>query len=454
MKDLGDDNPPLELLARHLQEGNRPDESALYWRRAGERALGRFAHVEAIADFKRALAAIEAGPDTGERSRFELETQTLLGPSLMYVMGQGAAEVERTYERALELADRLDDSQASFTAAWGLWRLQFARADMRAALRLASKCGQAVAASNDRVIRLGTAFALGATHLFSGDCSAAAPHLERSIGLYRAMPDKSVLAVFGQDPGLSSLAYLGWVRWTLGLPEQALVLSEEAVQLARDIGKPVLIAIATGFAGMTHSMRGDIPRLTECAEECLSICERHRFRQHAAMSNVMLAYAYSRRGDFARASAMAEQALDEKVALHSYIALPWFCYLAAEVYLAANRLDKALEATRKGIEFAARGGERFFESENHRMHARIVAEDPKASRRVAAGNFDRALRQAREQQAKSLELRAACSFARFAAAHGDADRARELLAPIYDSFTEGFETADLKEAADLLRELS
>jgi class 3 adenylate cyclase/tetratricopeptide (TPR) repeat protein len=200
-----DDNLPLELLAHHFAEGGHFDEAARYWRQAGERALGRFAHVEAISDFRRALTAAAFLPENGDRLRFELETQMLLGPSLMFVLGQGAPEVEHTYARALELGEQLGDSRASFISAWGMWRLQFARGDMKAGHEYALKSQQVSADAIDLVAELGTAFALGATYLFSGDYCAADPHLEHSIDVYRKMEDKSGLAVFGQDPGLSSL---------------------------------------------------------------------------------------------------------------------------------------------------------------------------------------------------------------------------------------------------------
>jgi len=449
-----DDNPPLELLAHHFEEGGYPDKAAQYWRQAGERALGRFAHVEAISDFRRALVAMESLPADSEWIRFELETQTLLGPTLMQVLGQGAPEAEQTYVRALELGEQLNDSVAAFTSAWGMWRLQFARGDMKVGREYALRCQRVSAGSTDPVANLGTAFALGATYLFNGECSAAAPHLENSIELYRGLEDKSALAVFGQDPGLSSLGYLAWAQWSLGYPDQAVAHCEEAVQLARDIGKPVLIAVATGFAGLTYSLRRDIPKLTEYAEECLSICERHEFRQHAAMSNVMLGYAYSHGGDHDRATSLADDGLNEKAALHSYIGAPWFCYLAAETYVAAGRLHEALELARRGINFAARGAERFFEPENHRMKALILAKDPEVSREKVEAHFNDALQLARGQKAKSLELRTAVSFARFADEHGARDSALELLSPIYESFTEGFDTPDLKESKALLEELS
>ena len=449
-----DDSPPFELLAHHFAEGGHADKAAQYWRQAGERALGSFAHVEAISDFRRALLAVEPLREDSERLRFELETHTLLGPSLMYVLGQGAPEVEQTYAHALALAEQLKDPQASFTCAWGMWRLQFARGDMRAGREYALKCEQASAGLTDPVAELGTAFALGANYLFDGDCAAAAPHLEKSTDLYRGMEDKSGLAVFGQDPGLSSLGYLAWARWTLGFPDAALAPCEEAVRLARRIGKPVLIAIATGFAGMTFSMRRDMSNLIECAEECLAICEQHEFRQWAAMSNIMLGYAYSHRGEHDRAIALAVSGLEEKVALQSYIACPWFCYLTAEAHLAAGRLDDALEVARSGIAYSARGGERFFEAENHRIQGVILAKDGGEDRQEIEAHYDRALQLARTQGAKSLELRSAVSIARFALDDGNRDAALASIRPVYDAFTEGFDTPDLQEARVLVEELS
>jgi predicted ATPase len=172
------------------------------------------------------------------------------------------------------------------------------------------------------------------------------------------------------------------------------------------------------------------------------------------MSNVMLGYAYSHGGDHDRATSLADDGLNEKAALHSYIGAPWFCYLAAETYVAAGRLHEALELARRGINFAARGAERFFEPENHRMQALILAKDPEVSREKVEAHFNDALQLARGQKAKSLELRTAVSFARFADEHGARDSALELLSPIYESFTEGFDTPDLKESKALLEELS
>ena len=447
-------NPPLELVAHHFQEGGQPDEGARHWRMAGEQALGRFAHVEAIDDLRHALAALELLPEDDEWMRFELETQILLGPSLMYVLGQGASEVEQTYARALDLAERLGDPWKSFTSAWGLWRLQFARGDMTSGFELASKCRKVSGRSDDEVMRLGAAFALGATNLFNGRCADAAPHLETSIATYRRMEDKSRLAVFGQDPGLSSLAYLAWARWLLGLPDQAVTLAEEAVRLARDTGKPALVGIATGFAGLTHLIRRDIPNLISYAEECKSICDRHEFRQHGAMSNVILGYAHSYQGDHERAIFLVENGMNEKLALHNFIGLPWFFYMTAETYLAAGQLERALEAARNGIDYASKGEERFFESENHRMQGVILIRTPGASRQIIESHFDEAARLARDQKAKSLELRVAVSRARFELDRDARGRARELLEPIYRTFTEGFDTLDLQEAGALLEDLT
>jgi len=447
------ENPPLELIAHHFEEGGVADEAAQRWRKAGERALGQFAHVEAISDFNRALLALKSVPSGDEWLRFELETHTLLGPALMYVKGQGAPEVEQTYVRALAIGEELGDSKASFISAWGLWRMQFARADMRTGHEFARKCKTVSADSTDPVAKLGTAFALGANSLFSGDCSAAVQYFEDSIAIYRGLEDKSGLAVFGQDPGLSSLCYLAWARWVSGYPDLSVAPCEEAIRLARDIGKPALLAIATGFAGMTYLLYRNIPKMLEYAQECHAICNQHEFRQHAAMSNIMLACAHSHDGDHPRAVELAEECINEKVALRSNIALPWFSYYLAETYLAAGRLREALDAARRGIEFAARGGERFFEPENHRIRACILDREPGADPKEVQSLFDDALQLARSQKARSLELRAAVSLARSTHGRSNRDRTRTILSSIYESFTEGIDTPDLDEARCLLDEL-
>jgi class 3 adenylate cyclase/predicted ATPase len=439
-------NTPPELLAHHFEEGGQLDESARYWRQAGERALGRFAHVEAISAFTRSLAALDTLPEDDERRRFELETRTLLGPSLMFVLGQAAPEVEQTYARAITLGEQLKDPQASFTSAWGLWRLQFARGDMETGTKSAMKCQEIASSFPDPVANLGAAFALGATNVFSGECSPAVPHLENSIELYRAMEDKSPLAVFGQDPGLSSLCYLAWANWVLGCPDQAIIPCQEAIDLARNLGKPVFIAIASGFAGATYALRKDIPKLTECAQESLFLCEQNQFSQWAAMAKIMLGYAHSYEGEHDRAIELAKTGINEKEALHSYIAMPWFCSMAAEIFLAAGQLQEAQKMALKGIDYANRGGERFFEPENHRLLAVVLAKMPNQAREEVQSHLNNALAMARRQKAKSLELRVITSITQLASEPDDRRNGLKLLSSIYNSFSEGLSTFDLKLA--------
>jgi len=440
------ENLPLELLAHHFEEGGQLDESARYWRQAGEKALGRFAHVEAISAFTRSLVALNTLPEDDERRRFELETRTLLGPSQMFVLGQAAPEVEQTYARAITLGEQLNNPQATFTSAWGLWRLQFARGDMETGRESAMKCQQIASSLPDPVAGLGTAFALGATYVFSGECSPAVCHLEKSIELYRAMKDKSPLAVFGQDPGLSSLCYLAWANWMLGYPDQAIIPCREAIELARNLGKPVFLAIASGFAGATYALRKDIPKLAECAQESLFLCEENQFSQWAAMAKILLAYSHSHGGEHDQATELARTGINEKEALHSYIAMPWFCSMAAEIFLAAGQLPEAQKLALKGIEYANRGGERFYEPENHRLLAEILAKMPDQSQEEIQSHLNNALVMARRQKAKSLELRVVTSITQLASEPDDRRNGMKLLSSTYDSFTEGLDTFDLKLA--------
>jgi len=444
------ENPPLELLAYHYEEGGRLDEASDYWRKAGEKALGRYAHVEAISDFTRALEALDSLPEDDERRRFELETRTLLGPSLMFVLGQAAPEVEQTYARAILLGEQLNDPRASFTSAWGLWRLQFARSDMETAKQSAMKCQEIASKFSDPVANLGTAFALGATDVFSGECYSAVPHLENSIQQYQSMEDKSPLAVFGQDPGLSSLCYLAWAHWVLGRPDQAVIPCERAIELAHSLGKPVFIAIASGFAGATYALRKDIPKLIEHAQESLYLCEQNQFSQWTAMAKVMLGYGHSYAGEHDLATELVKTGIDEKEALRSHIAMPWFCSMAAEVFLAAGQLQEAKNLALKGINYSNRGGERLFESENHRLLAVILTRMPDQAQQEARDHFEDALRLARYQKSISLELRILTSITQLASEPDERRNELKLLSSIYNSFTEGLDTYDLKLAKECL----
>jgi predicted ATPase len=191
-------------------------------------------------------------------------------------------------------------------------------------------------------------------------------------------------------------------------------------------------------------------RLVECAQESLFLCEQNQFSQWSAMAKILLGYAHSYDGEHDRATELARTGIDEKESLHSYIAMPWFCSMAAEIFLAAGRLQEARKLALKGIDYANRGGERFMESENHRLLAVILVQIPNHAHEEIQSHMDNALVMARQQKARSLELRVITSITKLASEPDDRRDGLKLLSSIYDSFAEGLDTFVLKLARSYL----
>lgn len=161
-------------------------------------------------------------------------------------------------------------------------------------------------------------------------------------------------------------------------------------------------------------------------------------------------YAYAQSGDYARGTALIEDGLNEKIALRSNIALPWFCHPDAGTYLAAGQAQNALEIAKRGVDSAAAGGGRLFEPENHRIQGVILARDAGANAREIDGHLHEAFDLDRRRKAKPLELRAAMSLLRCATERSEREPGLTMVSSIYASFTEGLDTLALRDAGALL----
>jgi len=244
------------------------------------------------------------------------------------------------------------------------------------------------------------------------------------------------------------------ILWLLGYPDQALQGMEEALVLARRLAHPFTLATVLLFSALLHQLRRESQAARVQAEAELALCTEQGFTAYGAWGLLPRGWAVAEQGEAAEGIAQIRQGFTGWQATGGLRAWPWFLAVLAEACGKAGQIDEGMHALEEALEAVQNHGERFYEAEVYRLKGELLLQDAPASQEEAEEHFQQALEVARRQQAKSWELRAAMSLARLWQQQGKRAPARELLAPIYHWFTEGFDTADLQEAKALLEGLA
>ena len=449
-----------ELLARHCTEAGQIEKAAGWWGKAGQRSLARSALVEAAEQLTRALEQIASLPATPALRREQIKLQVALINPLMHVKGFAAPETTAAVERArllIEQAEALgehpEDPLLLFSVLYGFWAAKMlafngdtTRTLATQFLTLAEKQGTTVP------LMIGHRM-MGLSLLCLGDFARGCIHIDRAIALYDPAQHRALASRFGHDIRTALLAYRSEVLWVLGHPEAALAAAERALDDAREISQAPTLLNTLSFTSTTHSLCGNYSVATEQAQELFSVAE-----EKGAL--LWKAYGLIRKGQLL---ALTGKAADAVQTLTSAIAacqstgattrVPDAISHLARAYAKLGQFDNAWRSISEAMTMVETTKERWCEAEVNRVTGEIALKSPEPNATKAETYFERALAVAREQQAKSWELRAAMSMARLWHDQGKRDKARDLLAPVYGWFTEGFDTLDLKEAKALLDEL-
>jgi predicted ATPase len=444
-----------ELLAYHYTEADVLAQAIPYWQRAGQRALQRSAHAEAIAHFRKGLALLKIVPDSPARARQELGLLVALGPALMVAKGWGAPEVEPVYARARELSQQVEESPELFPVLWGLWRFYFVRAEYQTARDLAEQCLSLAQRVHDTALLLLAHQVLGATVYYRGEVTLGRVHLEQGLALYDPQEHRPLAVRYGLDLGVWCLSYVAHPLWLLGYPDQALQRSREALTLAQELSHPVSLAAALFYRAITHHLRRESDAVQACAEAAIALASEQGFALYLAVGTAMRGWALSVQGHAEEGMTQLRQGMAALQAMGG-VKLDSTRYLGmlAEAHDRMGQAEAGLRLLAEALRVADTTGEHFYKAELCRLKGDLLLAQSSAQGEEAEACFRQALDIARQQQARSWELRAATSLARLWQQQGKRVEARELLAPIYGWFTEGFDTADLREAQALLDALA
>jgi predicted ATPase len=440
-----------EVLARHLTEAGLAREAIDSWRAAARQASERSAHREAVSHLRKSLALLDELPASAERDRLELDIRIDLGAALIVIHGYAAKEAEEVYGPAQGLARALADPAPLFAVTWGLWlinqtrlRLPTGRVLMGDMLTLAER-------ASDPEMALQAHHAAWTTLLCVPALAACRKHLEEGLCLYDPERHRAHKYLFGgHDPGVCGLSHLAMTEWLLGFPDQARDHAEHGSRLARSLGHAPSRLIALAMGAYVRRFRGELDRALDLIEEGLQVAIEHGVApQQEAYARIGQGWARAMTGEVERGLCEIRDGLDRLEEISVQLRRPYQLALLAEVCLVAGRVEEGLRA----LEAAARHSERWWDPEICRLRGSLVLCEAAHQAGEAERWFRRALATAQAQEARSLQLRAATSLARLWAEQGRRAEAHDVLAPVYGWFTEGFETADLREARVLLEQL-
>ncbi len=442
-----------ELLARHHTQAGNATRAIECWHEAGIRAARSSANVEAIGHLRKGLQVVADLADGKERDRSELRLRLALTAPLIATAGYAAAETVETYQRARSLCDRLGDDEPLLPLLYGEW-VQFivGLADQSAGRSIAQRFLRLAEDRGDTDAVLTGHRMLGLSLVLLGEFSDGMAHTDRAISLYDSEKHSMLAQSFGQDPWVASQsAGRAWSLWHLGYPTQA----DQAIQAALDRAHELQHTNSTAYAlfftaVITESQRQDAELARQVAA-LLALSKEHQLSLWLAWGRIFEGWLEVRSGRLAGGLASIEKSLYGSTSADSRFGRSYFLSLQARAFELAGRTKEALRTVDRALELLDETSERFCEAELHRIKGALMLAGGSAT--DGAASFERAIAVARDQSAKSLELRAATGLARLWAEQGERQKALDLLAPVYDWFTEGFDTADLKDAKALLDEL-
>jgi class 3 adenylate cyclase/predicted ATPase len=458
-------------LAHHYTRSGNAEKAVEYLQLAGRQALQRSANTEAIHHLTSALELLKTLPDFAERVPQELSLQVALGVSLQSTLGSTASEVEKVYARARELCQQLGDAPQLIPVLGGLWTFYLLRGELETTHELA---GQILALARDMeapALLLQAHRMMGTTLFWRGELAAAQEHLEKAMALYDPQLHRShAFLYYGLDPEVTCLTLNAWVLWLRGHPDRSYDAGHKVLILAQDLAHPPSLAYALNYLAIVHCFRGEGEMVRQQAEMLITFANDQGLPYWAMQGPIQQGWALVEQGQYEVGVAQMRHGLAARHAVGAKLGATLHLAWLAEAQAKAAQGDEGLAVLAEAMTTVSETGERINEAELYRLKGELTlqksgvrspesgvpnTQHPAPSTQgEAEACFHQAIEIARCQGAKSLELRAVMSLAHLWQKQGKGTEARQMLAEIYDWFTEGLATTDLKEAKALLEELS
>ena len=444
-----------ELLAYHFTGADMAPQAIEHWLKAAKRAASRSAYIEALAHLDSGDSVLAGLPDGDDRTHRQLQLQISRATTLLATKGMSADETGEAYGSAWELCKRLgEEIEETFPALWGIFTFRNVRAEYRLSQEVAEDALRRAERLQEPALLVLAHRMVGPPLVQSGQLMAAADHLEEMRRLYDPERDRESMLVYGVDFKAGGQAFLAQVALLMGRPDQALALAQDALSHAETLEHSYSVIYAQIWVALIHFLRREPEASLEQARVAMDLAEKQGFGQWLAYAKAHCGRALIDLGDAEDGVALIDEALREGKEIGIGFNDSFNLASLAVDTAASGAFDAAKKHLAESLTKVEKSSERWYEAEIHRIQGELALdEDGPTAAPVAEECFGRSLEIARRQQAKAWELRTACSLAKFWQSEDKLEQAHELLCPVYDWFTEGFDTADMKDAKALLDEL-
>ena len=450
-----------EILARHCTEAEQIEKAARYWGMAGQRSLERSAVAEASEQLTRALRQIASLPSTPMLRRDRIKLQLAVSNALMHVKGYAAPDTKASLDQARSLIEEvealgepLDDPLLLFSVLYGLWVASYNTFDGDAVRERAAECLAAAEKQPDIAPLMVGRRLMGISLAHTGDLAEGRANLDNAWRLYNPVEHRPLATRFGQDIGVAILFQRALSLWMLGYPEAALADCNQAMKDAREIGLTTTLMPALLYTSITHILCGNDEIANRQASELVALANEKGsalWKAFGVLLQGVVLLALSGRPSEAGQTITA--GIGALRATGSTLWMPFWSSCLAKSCIGLGQTDEAWHCITEAMTTIKTSKEKLFEPEVNRLAGEIALLSAERDIGDAEAHFARSLAIAREQGARSWELRATTSLARLWKDRGQCSEARGLLAPIYGLFTDGVLTRDLREAKKVLDEL-
>jgi adenylate cyclase len=436
-------------LANHYRRPNDAQKAARYFRLAGERAVERRAYREAEQHYRASLAMVLALPASSERDEQELKVLLALGRILFATQGWSATDTTELYERARTLVARSSPDER-LEVLNGLWSTTGARGETRASQVFASEMLEIAQGINQPLALCNAHFVEGMNRHLLGDLTAARSHFLQAIEHYREQDSRDV----PDDRGVTALVYAGMNEWLLGYPERGQRHIEDARIRARRFNNPFALAYVGTLGAWSYVLGRNFEAARSASTEAEGLGMELGLPVFSAVARIVGGWARACLGEVSGAVASIRAGLAELDARKWYFGRPFLVSLLGETQAHLGAADDAIATVEQALK--SHSQEQWYRPLTIRLHGELRLQNTTDAIRfdLSEKDFRDAIELSRKMNAKSSELRASTSLARLLRDTGRRDEACAILSEIYNWFTEGFDTADLKDAKALLEELS
>ena len=446
---LADANPGL--LAQHWQDAMEYEKSLPWWLAAGKRASERFANTEAASHLNQGLGLLDRLPEEQQREQWELKFRVALMPVLRVSEGAGAELTRHNSNRAVALCDRLPESPEQFAALWGKWvnamsfKLELGLAWTDRLELLAKKL-------RDPGLMLQVHHCKWTTLFHVGRPSEAYQHVREGLVLYDERAHRNHAFVYGgHDPRVCAGSFAAHALWILGYPDQALDYAQKSQTWASQLNHVGSSLHVIELHLLQYQFRREPENLTLWLDQLESICSQNELPEYEGKMKYCRGWLLASRGDTNAGRELMQAGLETQRSLGSFEDIALFSDQLAEVLAGGGQPEAGLELLEQTLEIVNSHSLLYWLAEVYRRKGELLLLC--GEKAAAKSCFEQALEISRQQLAKSLELRAASSLARWYVKHGNSAEGLKVLQPVYHWFTEGLNTRDMKDSHLLLREL-